>query len=139
MDYVLPNDYVVGNTMDKLNFGFVKFRWGQSKETSSVKLSVFDYDKFIRVQKEVKYVDLMHSDKYKDNIKCEERLNSKIKPFSYYYDYYSQRPRAIVGYILFFLFLYGLFSLILTMLLFCLGLLFWPCKKCCKKKKEKEE
>jgi hypothetical protein len=84
----------------------VEFNWGNSKYDSSVKISIYDLDKVVRSQVTLKYENLMHNNYHAKNTECEQRLSSKFKKLSDYYDYYSDQYyfQYLIGYI-FFLFI----------------------------------
>lgn len=81
IEYLLFNDYRYTKAVDDMNFGYVKFKWGNTKEESSLELLVYDIKKTVRTGIEIEYNELIY--KEIDNIQeeefiCKKKFNSSL-------------------------------------------------------------
>lgn len=106
----------------------IDFNWGDSRDTSSLKITIYDIHNNLRIQKELKYNELKHNKNYKDNVQCEIDLNSKLKPLKHYIDYYTKNPKATFGYITFFMFIYAFLKSLICILYLLLWIIKLPFK-----------
>lgn len=53
-----------------MNFGEIDFNWGNSKQESSVNISIIDIEKNTRLKKQVYYSNLIHNENHKYNLDC---------------------------------------------------------------------
>ena len=98
-DYLLPNNYQLSYTLNNNNFGMIEFNWGKTKEESSVFLGVYDINKVLFNQIEIFYKDVIFSNTNNNDIDCEVRFNSRLKPFEEYIWYYIYYPISAGFYI----------------------------------------
>ena len=98
-DYLLPNNYQLSYSLNNNNFGMIEFNWGKTKEESSVLLGVYDINKILFNQIEIKYLDVVFSENNQNDVDCEIRFNSRLRPFMEYLWYYIYYPISALFYI----------------------------------------
>ena len=126
-DYILPNHYQIASTINYFNYGMIEFKWGNSKEESSIKLDLNDINGVKLNQIEILYKTLIFSNKHENDSECEIRFNSRIQPLKYYFKKFKESPIIITFY---FFFVVLLIQLMINFILF---FVCSPCKifKCC--------
>ena len=72
---VFPNTYQLHeNIVSELNYGMIKFNWGESKEQSSIRLEINDIYDTLREYADVNYIDLLYNNRYESNHYCREEF-----------------------------------------------------------------
>lgn len=133
MEYILPSDYNVVPILSYYNFGKFKFNWGESKEDSSITVSIIDIDNITRAEISLEYKDLVY-DKNREGISsdCKERMGRKFKSLGQYIEYYKMNKRMLFFHSLPILMIIHFIYLIKKLIFFLIGILN-------KRKKDKQE
>jgi hypothetical protein len=95
-DYLWPNRYSILPNIDYYNFAKIDFDWGSSKEESKMTINIIDIDNIRRLGLTLKYSDLKHNNNFKNNTECYRKLNSRLKDFSEYVDYYKKHKIYLI-------------------------------------------
>ena len=139
LDYIFPNDYLIGGTIDFYNYGMVDFEWGKTKEDSKLKLTIYDIENNLRIQREIEYKELIYNTNHKDNYQCEIDLTSRLKPLKHYINYYKSNPKVVMGYLLLFMFLFFILKTVLFVFKLVFKIVTFPFRLCFRKKENKVE
>lgn len=118
-DFFLPTDYYLIPTIVDYNFGKIVFNWGNSKEDSSLTISLIDIENITRAEMNLKYRDLEYKPSNTYDNTCEEKLSRRFKTLGDYYEYYKNRKIDLLIYLFV---LYLLLSFIYRLLILILKL-----------------
>lgn len=97
-DYIIPNHYKIGSSVDDFNFGVLDFDWGETKESSKITVGIHDINDVTRLETTVEYSELKFDDSINDD-KCEQSFNSRYKPLKEYIAYYAHHKSVLLFYL----------------------------------------
>lgn len=97
-DYIIPNHYKLGSSVDDFNFGLIDFEWGSTKESSKLTVGIHDIKDVTRLETTISYKDLIYSDAIIDEL-CEWKFNSRFRPLNEYVSYYSKNKSVLILYL----------------------------------------
>lgn len=101
LDYIFPHKYEYAQIIEDLNYGFVEFNWGETKESSSLKIGIKDFNNDVRLKMKLDYIDLKYSDHAKEDILCEADFNETYTLFSYFVSNSKAYRRQVIGYLVY--------------------------------------
>lgn len=101
LDYVFPHKYEYAQIIEDLNYGFVEFDWGETRETSSLKIGIKDFNNDIRLKIHLSYLELKYSENASTDESCESDFNQTYTLFNYFKTKCRQSKRQAIGYFIY--------------------------------------
>lgn len=95
-DYFLPSNYNYLPTIDSYNFAKIDLIWGENVISSAVQISIIDDENIVRTKMILPYKEISFNREKIFDPDCEILINSRLKYFNQYLNYYLSRPYEIV-------------------------------------------